>query len=1167
MVFYPFEVTVPHIIYACLGGFIVLFGMFSLFLRERDVEACWAFLFGVIIGPYCADIFNPRSWAHDEEALNVITLEFTRVILAVGVFAIGVELPKAYMKRHWKSLFFLLVPVMTWGWLVSAAFIYALIPGLNFLTSLAVAACLTPTDPILRPPLLVASGRTNTFQLTYDIYSLLSPVATMEPRSHSSSLRYTCFLIIPTLELRYETDQVILGVVLGAAIGIAFRYLMKFCERMDLIDRHSYVAQYVSLAMFTIGVCTLLGSDDLLAAFACGTAFAWDGFFNRQTEESVFSSVIDLLFNVAAFIYIGAWMPLNKFQDAELTLSVWRLLVIAILVLLFRRLPIMIACYKWIPDVKNFREAVFCGHFGPVGIGAIFISTLTLEIIHRAHKTEENASNYHQIEMLVETIHPIVGFMVLCSITVHGLSIPSFSLGRRVHSVSRTWSRHATGASMGGTPEWAHQTTLVNRGDEKIIINRDENRQPIEVDVERGSDSEKTKEGSGGSLDEKDFAHEPESSGTPADRLEIRIDSPAARDSASPRDVRFLDLEDRRRSVNLGSLAHASEVATPPKVYTPPRRHSVTMKDMLHVDSQERMTGRGGDTEADEGETISEWQEGNQWVIERKRGPGQDPEVTVIRDPNAPEGFGTARGNRGVTSPPPHIVITGDESGDDDDGWASEDNEGEGSKDGSPKKSRRARIAHFMGKKKRRSSFRGGREGVHVEDISRPQIVEDEEERRGRERPSLVHRRLGSDFAGGLTVDSARHPGRVSTRESSPARSVRFQDGSRPSHVKHDSQKSVVQRCYHGDAGITLLRSMGAAFGSRNRSTFFASRSLPQFQRGRSPPKRQAPAVCDTQLLESALPIAGRASRGPYWNIENTAANGGTVPTLQSPYNYIPSKWAGFLFTTLFAISTIAHIGVAFKRRMWWILPTVGICGILEVIGWGARLWSSYSPYERMPFIMQISTTVLAPTPLLAAVFLLSGQVIRRLGSVYSRLNAKYYTIVFCSCDVIALLIQGGGGGIASSAATGTGDPTLGSNIMLGGIIFQTAVIIIFALCCLEYFVRYFRRRPIRNIGYYESSTTDTDRGEFTKPLKIMVSALAFITLILFIRAVYRTIELADGWTGRIISTESYFLVLDALMIVMAMFTLNFIHPWEFLYKDPVETFRLVPTHRRSGSE
>jgi sodium/hydrogen antiporter len=35
------------------------------------------------------------------------------------------------------------------GWFVSAALIFALIPKLNFLSSLAVAACLTPTDPIL----------------------------------------------------------------------------------------------------------------------------------------------------------------------------------------------------------------------------------------------------------------------------------------------------------------------------------------------------------------------------------------------------------------------------------------------------------------------------------------------------------------------------------------------------------------------------------------------------------------------------------------------------------------------------------------------------------------------------------------------------------------------------------------------------------------------------------------------------------------------------------------------------------------------------------------------------------------------------------------------------------------------------------------------------------
>ena len=108
----------------------------------------------------------------------------------------------------------------------------------------------------------------------------------------------------------------ILGIVFGACIGLGFRYLMRFCERKDLIDRQSYVAQYVSLALLTIGANTLVGSDDLLAAFSCGTAFAWDGFFNKQTEAAVFSSVIDLLFNIAAFVFVGAWTPFSDFNQS-----------------------------------------------------------------------------------------------------------------------------------------------------------------------------------------------------------------------------------------------------------------------------------------------------------------------------------------------------------------------------------------------------------------------------------------------------------------------------------------------------------------------------------------------------------------------------------------------------------------------------------------------------------------------------------------------------------------------------------------------------------------------------------------------------------------------------------------------------------------------------------
>ncbi|KAH8108670.1 Sodium/hydrogen exchanger family-domain-containing protein [Phellopilus nigrolimitatus] len=568
MTFHPFDVTIPHIFYAVLGGFIVLFGMFSLLIREKLYigEAPLAFVFGVIIGPYCANLIDPRAWGGgSDETVNTITLEVTRVILAVGVFAIGVELPKAYMQRHWKSLLYLLLPVMTWGWMVSAGLIFALIPGLSFLSSLAVAACLTPTDPILAAA--VVGGKYADKHVPAHLRHLLAAESGCNDGAAFPFLYIAIYLVTQNSDKHAVQDwflvtwlyEVTLGIVLGSVLGFGFRHLMKFCERKDLIDRQSYVAQYVSLAMFTIGVTTLLGSDDLLAAFSCGTAFAWDGFFNRQIEQAVFSSVIDLLFNIAAFIFIGAWMPFSSFANADLTLSVWRLIVIAILVLLLRRLPIMLALYKWIPDVKTFREAIFSGHFGPIGVGAVFISTLAAETLPVPVNPSED-----QVEMLAATIQPIVAFMVLCSITIHGLSIPFFSLGRRVHSVSRTWSRHQSMDPMG--PEWATQARRVSRP-EDIIINRDSA-------LERGDLRS----------DEK-FRH-PETSAE--DDLERKSDVPSTPSS--------------------GALLKP-DVEGDPGAISEGRPDNVP--DGVGLDA--------------------EWQEGPDVIVERQEGPGEEVEVQVKR--------------------------------------------------------------------------------------------------------------------------------------------------------------------------------------------------------------------------------------------------------------------------------------------------------------------------------------------------------------------------------------------------------------------------------------------------------------------------------------------------------------------------------------------------------
>lgn len=98
----------------------------------------------------------------------------------------------------------------------------------------------------------------------------------------------------------------------------------------------------------------------------------------------------------------------------ELTLTPWRLLVIAILILLLRRLPAIVTMYHWIPDVKTWREALFTGHFGPMGVGAVFISCLATSNL----PTPPEGPPRDQTELLAASVQPIVSFVVLCSIVI-----------------------------------------------------------------------------------------------------------------------------------------------------------------------------------------------------------------------------------------------------------------------------------------------------------------------------------------------------------------------------------------------------------------------------------------------------------------------------------------------------------------------------------------------------------------------------------------------------------------------------------------------------------------------------------------------------------------------------------------------------------------------------
>lgn len=447
MVWAQLAIDKPHLVYIILGGFTSLFMLCSTVIKERLYigEATVATLCGIIFGPHAANLIDPGTWGNTDQ----ITLEFARIVLVVQCFAVGVELPKAYMERHWRSVVFLLVPVMTFGWLITSVFVWGLIPGLNWLDSLTVAACVTATDPVLassvvgkgkfakRVPrhlrdLLSAESGCNDGMAFPFIYLALY-LLRYRPDANQVAFHWFCYTIL------YEC---VFGAFYGVCVGYIARHAIRWAHERDIIDRESFLVFYFVLALFCAGSGSMLGMDDLLIGFACGVGFSNDGWFTEKTEESHVSNVIDLLINLAFFVYFGTIIPWAQYNEDLFGLKAWRLVVIGLLVLLFRRIPIMLALKPLIPDIKTWREALFAGHFGPIGVGALFVAILARAELETDSTTPlaelpEPSSEHYNI---IALIWPVTTFLVICSIIVHGSSIAVFTLGKHINTLTLTLS-------------------------------------------------------------------------------------------------------------------------------------------------------------------------------------------------------------------------------------------------------------------------------------------------------------------------------------------------------------------------------------------------------------------------------------------------------------------------------------------------------------------------------------------------------------------------------------------------------------------------------------------------------------------------------------------------------------------------------------------------------
>lgn len=147
----------------------------------------------------------------------------------------------------------------------------------------------------------------------------------------------------------------------------------------------------------------------------------------------------------------------------------------------------------------------------------------------------------------------------------------------------------------------------------------------------------------------------------------------------------------------------------------------------------------------------------------------------------------------------------------------------------------------------------------------------------------------------------------------------------------------------------------------------------------------------------------------------------------------------------------------------------------------------------------------------------------------------------FIGCDVVSILTQAAGGGIASAATDGDNLLDVGNGLIMAGIAFQVATMATCMVLTLDFFLR-LKRNTRNNVP-----TTGNPNALSDPKFKFYLACSAFGFLTIFIRCVYRydqiitaimiyllmfshsLPEMAGGWGGELMRREAEFMVLDGM--------------------------------------
>lgn len=253
-----------------------------------------------------------------------------------------------------------------------------------------------------------------------------------------------------------------------------------------------------------------------------------------------------------------------------------------------------------------------------------------------------------------------------------------------------------------------------------------------------------------------------------------------------------------------------------------------------------------------------------------------------------------------------------------------------------------------------------------------------------------------------------------------------------------------------------------------------------------------------------------------------------------------PSLGGNVSLAVLFGLFLIFQIifGIYFKQ--WWFFVCY-FCGLLlEVLGYAGRIWSHYNIRSFDAYVMQLVCITLAPCFLMAGIYYLLAQLTVIMGQHFSMLKPMQYSLIFIICDLISIILQAAGGGMASAELSDHESTRAGSNVMVGGLAYQVFSMTLFQYMWYVFCYRCYKCKKKFGDEIFNPQYTKLRSRKAFIPLFYIIS---FAVLFIYIRSIYRLIEMAEGFTSSMANNETLLMCLESLMVCLSSLLLTVLYP------------------------